>query len=154
MVYLSLFHIEYVALIIQIFVFKVEWSSGFSSICAGFVVQVVAEEKLAVVCLLWGVVRMPLDSGWTQGRAGSSGACGLCTWEWEVWLLLYQLGGLHQRSLRIHHGQKTADRLTRSECSSEAKGDFLFWNIFIEDQEPVMETCFCFVSLKERKEVE
>lgn len=41
-------------------------------------VQVIAEEEPAVVCLLCGVVRMPLDSGWTQGRADSSGACGLC----------------------------------------------------------------------------
>lgn len=37
--------------------------------------QAVAEEELAVVCLLCGVVRMPLDSGWTQGRADASGAC-------------------------------------------------------------------------------
>ena len=42
-------------------------------------VQVIAEEEPAVVCLLCGVVRMPLDSGWTQGRADSLGAYGLCT---------------------------------------------------------------------------
>ena len=78
----------------------------------------------------------------------------LVTREWEVWHLLCHLGGLHQRSLRIHHGQKATDRLSRSECSSEAKRDFLFWNIFTEDQEPVTDTCFCFVSLEKRKEVE